>query len=65
MTYKIEFDRFRCKGCCACEEIAPKIFKMDEAGEKADLINEDAENMEAVEMAAAMCPANCIEIKTE
>lgn len=65
MTCKIQFDKFHCKGCGACEEIAPDIFRMDETGEKADMLNEDVENTEAVEMAAAMCPTNCIEIKKE
>ena len=65
MKRKIELDKFHCKGCGACEEVAPEVFKMDAAGEKADLIDEDAANTEAVELAAAMCPTKCIEIETE
>ena len=65
MIRRIELDRFYCKGCGACEEIAPQTFRMDEAGEKADLVTETADTVEAVEMAAAMCPVKCIEINTE
>ncbi len=65
MKRKIELDKFHCKGCGACEEVAPEVFKMDETGEKADLIDEDAANTETVELAAAMCPTKCIEIETE
>ena len=65
MTHRIELDKFHCKGCGACEEVAPDVFKMDETGDKADLLNEEAGDTEAVERAAAMCPTKCIEVETE
>ncbi len=65
MGHKIELDKFHCKGCGACEEVAPEVFKMDETGEKADIIDEEAGNVEKVEYAAAMCPTKCIEVELE
>ena len=62
MTNRIELDKFHCKGCGACEEIAPDIFKMDETGEKADLIQEEVKDSSDAEQAAVMCPTKCIEI---
>ncbi len=62
MTIKIELDKFHCKGCGACEEMAPDIFRMDETGEKADLIQEEVKDSSEVEQAAVMCPTQCIEI---
>ena len=63
MTNKIELDKFNCKGCGACEEIAPGVFKMDETGEKADIVTDDIGDTDAVEQAAIMCPTKCIEIE--
>ena len=65
MNHKIELDKFHCKGCGACEEVAPDVFKMDEAGEKADIINEEAGDLETLELAAVICPTKCIEVESE
>ncbi len=65
MNHKIELDKFHCKGCGACAEVAPNIFKMDDTGEKAEVLDSDASDLEAVELAAAMCPTNCIEIEKD
>ena len=58
---EIFLDKFRCKGCGACEEIAPGAFKMDES-EKADYIEGSEVPDELIEQAAIICPTKCIEI---
>ncbi len=57
----VYIDRLHCKGCGACEEMAPEAFKIDET-EKADFLGDDSAPMEQIEMAANMCPTKCIEI---
>ncbi|MBV5305196.1 MAG: ferredoxin, partial [Desulfobulbaceae bacterium] len=38
MKETISLDTYECNGCGSCVEICPDIFKMDEAGEKAEVI---------------------------
>ncbi len=61
---EIFLDKFHCKGCGACEEVAPEAFKLNET-EKADFLGEDKASDEELEMAANMCPTKCIEIIEE
>ncbi len=61
---EVFLDKFHCKGCGACEEVAPKAFRLDEA-EKADFLGDDRATMEEIEMAAVLCPTKCIEITEE
>jgi ferredoxin len=56
----IAIDTYECNGCGSCVEICPDAFKMDEAGEKAEVINPHAELTPRLEEAAAYCPAKCI-----
>ena len=58
---EIFLDKFHCKGCGACEEVAPEAFRLDET-EKADFLGDDRATMDKIEMAAIMCPSKCIEI---
>ncbi len=58
---EVYLDKFHCKGCGACEEVAPKAFKLDES-EKADFLGEDKASLDEIEMAATICPTKCIEI---
>ncbi len=62
---KIELDKFHCKGCGACAEVAPEVFEMDETGDKANLVKDESEDKDTVELSAAMCPTKCIEITEE
>ncbi|MEN8190919.1 MAG: ferredoxin [Thermodesulfobacteriota bacterium] len=61
MARSISIDVYECNGCGSCVEICPEVFVMDESGEKATLIEPDAEITEKVEEAAAYCPQECIE----
>ncbi len=58
---EVHLDRFHCKGCGACEEVAPKAFRLDDT-EKADFLGDDKASPEEIEMAANICPTKCIEI---
>jgi ferredoxin len=60
MAKSIIIDVYECNGCGSCVEICPEVFEMDEDGEKAHLINSDAEITEKVEEAAAYCAQKCI-----
>ncbi|HID02289.1 MAG TPA: ferredoxin [Desulfobacterales bacterium] len=60
MAKSIIIDVYECNGCGSCVEICPEVFAMDEDGEKAYLIDFDAEVTEKVEEAAAYCAQKCI-----
>ncbi|MDP3696111.1 MAG: ferredoxin [Desulfocapsaceae bacterium] len=60
MKNSISIDTYECNGCGSCVEICPGIFKMDETGEKAEVINPHAELTPRLEEATAYCPAKCI-----
>lgn len=60
MKDSISIDTYECNGCGSCVEICPDIFVMDETGEKAAVINPNAEITPRIEEAAAYCPAKCI-----
>ena len=60
MAKSIIIDVYECNGCGSCVEICPDIFAMDDDGEKAYLIDSDAEVTEKVEEAAAYCAQKCI-----
>ncbi|NPA95951.1 MAG: ferredoxin [Thermodesulfobacteria bacterium] len=65
MTKKeIYVDRLHCKGCGACEEVAPEAFRLDDS-EKVDYLGDDKTSPEKIEMAANLCPTKCIEIIEE
>lgn len=55
----IIIDTYECNGCGSCVEICPDVFAMDD-GEKAVLIDYDAEITDKVEEAAAYCAQKCI-----
>ncbi|MCX5869720.1 MAG: ferredoxin [Deltaproteobacteria bacterium] len=58
----ISIDTYECNGCGSCVEICPDVFMMDETGEKAAVINPNAEITPRLEEAAAYCPAKCISL---
>lgn len=65
MKETISLDTYECNGCGSCVEICPDIFKMDEAGEKAEVIRPDAAITARIEEAAAYCAAKCISLNRE
>ncbi len=62
MKKEVFLDKFRCKGCGACEEVAPEAFKMTD-DEKADFVGDDNVPDDVLEQAANICPTKCIEIE--
>mgnify|MGYP001570131590 FL=1 len=71
---KVIHERNICIGCCACESIAPKFWKMNKDN-KADLIGATKEENEIYTLrlteiegnleAAESCPVNCIHIEED
>jgi ferredoxin len=59
MARSIIIDVYECNGCGSCVEICPEVFVLDD-GEKATLVDSNAEVTEKVEEAAAYCPKKCI-----
>ncbi|MEA3467983.1 MAG: ferredoxin [Thermodesulfobacteriota bacterium] len=55
----IVIDVYECNGCGSCVEICPEVFAMDD-GEKAVLLDSEAEVTDKVEEAAAYCAQKCI-----
>ncbi len=61
MARCIIIDVYECNGCGSCVEICPDIFAMNDEGDKAYLLDSEAEVTEKVEEAAAYCAQKCIE----
>jgi len=55
----IVIDEEECMGCESCVELCPEVFKMDDDGEKALVINPDSD-ADCVEEAIDSCPAEAI-----
>jgi ferredoxin len=49
-----------CNGCGGCEELCPDIFKMDEYGEKPEILRPDADDDPDLDQAIAYCPQEAI-----
>ena len=64
MKKEVFVDKFHCRGCGACEEVAPDAFKVQD-DEKADFIGEEDIPEEILEQAATICPTKCIELMEE
>ena len=62
MKDSISIDSYECNGCRSCVEICPDIFRMDEGGEKAEVIDPNALITPQIEEATAYCPAKCISL---
>lgn len=56
----IIIDVYECNGCGSCVEICPEVFAMNDEGDKAVLLDPEAEVTEKVEEAAAYCAQKCI-----
>ncbi len=57
----VYLDRSRCKGCGACEEVAPDAFEMDDSEDLPIIKDLDGCSEEDLKQAILVCPANCIE----
>ena len=49
-----------CVGCGTCVELCPKIFKMDDEGEKAGFFLPEGGDEERIDDAIAGCPSESI-----
>ncbi len=55
----ISIDDDACMGCESCVELCPDVFKMNDAGDKATVIDPDS-TLECVEEAIGACPGEAI-----
>ena len=55
----IEIDQEECMGCEACVETCPDVFKMNDDGDKATVIDPDS-TADCVQEAIDQCPAEAI-----
>lgn len=57
--YKIKVDRDLCIGAASCLSLATKTFKLD-SDNKAVIISEVRDEIEAIKLAAESCPTRAI-----
>lgn len=61
---KIVLDRPRCEGYGLCEEVAPALMHLDEAGELVlDVEETDDTNLEAAKAAVRVCPVAALKLQ--
>ncbi|MFH7320088.1 ferredoxin [Desulfurivibrio sp. D14AmB] len=58
--FTIVLDTHGCNGCGGCVELCPELFRMDEAGEKAELLVLRAPLSPALAEAIKMCARQCL-----
>ncbi|MFW5500839.1 MULTISPECIES: ferredoxin [unclassified Maridesulfovibrio] len=63
MAKKVVIDQDECIGCETCVELCPEVFALDSDGEKAEVIKEDAVDLECVLESIDTCPVECISIE--
>lgn len=57
----IKINQEKCIGCGTCAALAGETFKMNEEG-KAEVLPDPKDDKETIEMAAASCPVDVIEV---
>jgi ferredoxin len=63
MAKKVVIDHDECIGCETCVELCPEVFALDADGEKAEVIKEDAVDLDCVQESIDSCPVECISIE--
>ncbi|WP_291325077.1 ferredoxin [Desulfovibrio sp. UCD-KL4C] len=63
MAKKVVIDHDECIGCETCVELCPEVFALDAEGEKAEVIKEDAIDLDCVQDSIDSCPVECISIE--
>ncbi len=63
MAKKVVIDHDECIGCETCVELCPEVFALDAEGEKAEVIKEDAVDLDCVQESIDSCPVECISIE--
>lgn len=61
---KVTLDTYQCNGCGGCAELCPALFRMDETGDKAELLVAGCLPL-SPELAEVvkMCAQQCIELE--
>ena len=59
---EIKIDPDKCIGCGTCVAIAPKTFRMNDATNKAEVVNPPWDDDETIKMGAESCPTVAIEV---
>jgi ferredoxin len=60
---KVVVDRDLCEGTARCVQLAPKVFRTDDADRLEILIEEPGEELrDAVESAVALCPRQALKL---
>lgn len=63
-SMKIVLDRPRCEGYGLCEEVAPKLMHLDDAGELViDVEETDESNIEDAKAAVRVCPVAALKLQ--
>ena len=55
----IVIDENECLGCESCVSVCPEVFEMNDAGDKAIVINDESTDP-CVDEAIDICPVSCI-----
>lgn len=63
MAKKVVIDQDECIGCETCVELCPEVFALDAEGEKAEVIKDDAVDLDCVNESIDTCPVECIMIE--
>lgn len=60
---QVTLDTYECNGCGGCVELCPELFRMDETGEKAELLTQSAPLSPALVETVKMCARQCLSTK--
>ena len=60
MARRVYIDEEECIGCGTCEEICPDVFKLNDATEKAEVIESEGSPENLIEEAIESCPVECM-----
>ena len=60
MAKRVYIEFIECVGCEACVELCPDVFRMNEDGDRAEVIMPEGGPEECIEKAINICPADCI-----
>jgi ferredoxin len=61
---RIAHDRARCEGHGLCEQVAPEVYRLDDAGEMEVLLDEVPADLEQKAQAGArVCPVGALRVR--
>lgn len=59
----VALDSYECNGCGGCADLCPEVFRMDETGDKAELLDGCVPLSPELEEAVKMCAQQCLELE--